>query len=167
MRQAGYCVHCDRIVERVSDGSCPAGHPAAGIAGRIVLGDGEQTPALPRFNVAAFLLPMLWGPVHGQWVGVVFLPLWVFTDSIVRSASSLGVGGRIAAGFAVLATLAMAGWFGKRANGVGWRRVCDRVSVARYAQRQRVWAVVSVPVAALLVGSVVYFNVVVLPTRGM
>lgn len=167
MRTAGYCVFCDRIVQRAPDGACPAGHPAEGVAGRIALADGEDPPQLPRFNIAAFLLPMIWGPAHGQWAGAIFLPLWLFADSIVRSASGQGVAGGVGATFALSATVAMAAWFGKRANGVAWRRVCDRVSVEEFSRRQRVWAIVSVPLAALLLGAAVYFNVVVLPSRGM
>lgn len=167
LRQAGYCVFCNRIVVRGEDGSCDAGHPAEGIAGRIVLDDGDQPPTLPRFNLAAFLLPMIWGPAHGQWAGAVFLPLWLFADSIVRSAAGMGTAGRIAAAGAVAVTVAMAAWFARRADGLGWRRVCDRVSVEEWAARQRVWAVVSVPVAAALLGAAVYFNTVILPARGM
>lgn len=165
--RAGYCVFCNRIVVRGEDGSCDAGHPAEGIAGSIVLDDGQRPPVLPRFNLAAFLLPMIWGPAHGQWAGAVFLPLWLFADSIVRSAAAMGTAGRIAAAGAVAVTVAMAAWFARRADGLGWRRVCDRVSVEEWAARQRAWAVVSVPVAAALLGAAVYFNTVVLPARGM
>lgn len=167
VRQAGYCVFCNRIVVRGEDGSCDAGHPAQGIAGRIVLDDGQQPPALPRFNIAAFLLPMIWGPAHGQWAGAVFLPLWLFADSIVRSSADMGTAGRVAAAGAVAVTVAMAAWFARRADGLGWRRVCDRVSVEAWAARQRVWAAASVPVAAVLLGAALYFNTVILPARGM
>ena len=167
LHQAGFCVFCNRIVVRGEDGSCEAGHPSEGIAGRIVLADGQEPPTLPQFNLAAFLLPMIWGPAHGQWAGAVFLPLWLFADSIVRSAAGMGPAGRVAAAGAVAVTLAMAAFFGRRADGLGWRRVCDRVTVDEWAARQRVWAVISVPVAAVLLGAAVYFNTVILPARGM
>ncbi len=164
-RQAGYCVLCDRVVERDAGDGCPAGHPAEAVTGRVVLGDGEAVPQLPRFNLAAFLIPPLWGPAHGLWVGVVFLPMWLFADSILRST------GRGAAGIAgdvvvVSVTLVMMWWFARRANGLAWRRVCDRVSVAQYVRREKVWAALAVPLAALLLGMALYFDLVVLPARG-
>lgn len=167
VRRAGYCVFCDEIVERTPEGGCAKGHPAEGISGRIVLDDDEPVPVLPRFNLAAFLIPMIWGPANGLWAGAIFLPLWLFTDSIVRSSAQMGVAGRVAAAGAVVMTLAMAAWFGKRANGLAWRRVCGRVGVADFAARQRLWAVFSVPIAAVLVGMALYFNIVILPERGM
>ncbi len=167
LRQAGYCVVCDRIVERVPDGSCPQGHPAPGVTGHVLLDDGEPVPSLPRFNLAAFLLPMIWGPAHGQWAGVVFLPLWLFADSIVRSSASFGPVARVASWLVVAVTVAMAAFFAKRANGLAWRRTWERVSVERFAARQRVWAAVAVPVFAFLLGGALYFDLIVLPARGL
>lgn len=164
LRHAGYCVHCDRIVERAQDGSCPAGHPAEGVTGRILLADDAPVPGLPRFNLAAFLIPPIWGPAHGQWAGAIFLPLWLFADSVVRSAG-VAPGGWAGAVIVLTATLAAQAWFGKRANGLAWRRVCDRVGVDEFGARQRVWAAVAVPVAAVLLGAAIYFDTVVLPTR--
>lgn len=166
LRQAGYCVLCDRIVERDASDACPAGHPAEAVTGRVLLGEGDPVPQLPRFNLAAFLIPPLWGPAHGLWAGAIFLPIWLFADSILRTAGRSMVG-IIGAVVVLGVTLAMMWWFARRANGLAWRRVCDRVSVAEYLRRERVWAVVSVPVAALLLGMALYFDLVVLPARGL
>lgn len=165
-RSAGYCVYCDRLVVRTESGTCPKGHPAEGVSGRILLTDGEETPRLPPFNVAAFALPFIWGPAHGQWTGAVFLPLWLFTDSIVRTStrSPAGVAGAV---FAVGVTLMMAAWFGKRANGLAWRRVADTRSVPQYARIQRRWALVAVPVALVLVAGAVYYDVALTTGTGM
>lgn len=166
MRYAGYCVLCDRIVERDEAGACPEGHPSEAVTGHLVLAEDDVVPQLPRFNLAAFLIPPVWGPAHGLWAGAIFLPMWLFADSILRSAGR-GAAGIIGGVVVVGVTLAMMWWFARRANGLAWRRVCDRVSIGEYARRERVWAMVSVPVAVLLLGMALYFDLVVLPARGL
>lgn len=165
-RTAGYCVGCDRLVVRTESGACPEGHPAEAVSGFIMLADTQEIPRLARFNLAAFLLPFIWGPAHGQWAGMIFLPLWLFTDSIIRSAaaSPAGIAG---SAFAVAGTLIVSAWFGKRANGLGWRRVADRVSVHDFMRVQRLWAIVAVPVAVALVAGAAYYDIAIAPTRGM
>jgi hypothetical protein len=164
VRTAGYCVVCDHIVEREPDGSCPQGHPWEAVTGRIVLADDEPVPSLPRFNIGAFVLPPIWGPAHHQWVGAIFLPIWLFMDSIVGTANSGGVPTLIAAPTVVAITLAFQAYFAKRANGLAYRAVCDRMSVAEYVRRERWWTIACVPAAAALVAWAVWFDVVVRPT---
>lgn len=165
-RFAGYCVLCDRIVEREAGGGCPAGHPPWAVTGHLALGPDEPVPRLPRFNLAAFLLPPIWGPAHGQWAGAIFLPLWLFADSVVRTAAH-GLVTAIAAVVVVGLTLAGMAWFGKRANGLAWRRVWDRMSVDEFVRRQHIWACACVPVSAALLALALYFDLVVLPARGL
>jgi len=160
IRLAGYCVYCDRIVQRASDGSCPKGHAADGITGSVPLEPGEAVPALPRFNLAAFLMPPIWGPAHGQWVGAAFLPIWLFMDSIIASSGRGGMVTRVAAAAVVACTLAFETFFAKRANGLAFRRVIGRVSVEQYVRRERVWAIASVPAAAALVAWALWFHLV-------
>jgi hypothetical protein len=164
VRFAGYCVYCDRIVERQADGSCPEGHPAEGVSGRIVLVDDDPVLSLPRFNVAAFVLPIIWGPANGQWVGAVFLPIWLFMDNIIQTANRGGLPTQIAAPIVVTLTLVFQAYFAKRANGVAFRRVCDKVSVEEFKRHQRIWAFAAVPAAALLLGWAVWFEIAIAPT---
>lgn len=160
LRNAGYCVLCDRIVERAADGDCPAGHPAAAVAGRIDLQDGEPVPQLPRFNLAAFLIPPVWGPFHGQWAGAIFLPIWLFADNVIASAAGRGAGAVAGSVFVALATVGAQVFFAKRANGVAWRRVASHMSVAEFSRRQRTWAFAAVPLAAILLGWATYYRLV-------
>ena len=164
MRTAGYCVLCDRIVVREPDGSCPKGHPAEAMSCRIVLADDEPVPSLPRFNIGAFFMPPIWGPAHGQWVGALFHPIWLFMDSIVGTVNSGGIPTLVAAPTVIAITLAFQAFFAKRANGVAYRAVCDRMSVAEFRRRQFWWAVGCVPAAILLVAWALWFDVVVRPT---
>jgi hypothetical protein len=164
VRFAGYCVLCDRIVERVSDGSCPQGHPAEAVTGRIVLIDDAPVPALPRFNWAAFLLPFIWGPAHEEWAAALFLPIWLFMDSIISVANKGGIPTTVGGVIVVVLTLTFQAYYAKRANGVAYRRVIDTQSVEEYARRERIWAIASAPVALLLVVWMVWFHIVVAPT---
>ena len=161
LRSAGYCVLCDRIVERLPEGGCPAGHEAAVVSGRIELDGDEPVPCLPRFNLAAFALPPVWGPAHGQWVGAIFLPLWLFTDSIVETALQGGPEAQFGALIAVSFTFAAQAFFAKRGNGVAWRHVAARMTVAEYVRRERVWVALAAPVGAALLAWAAYYRFVV------
>ena len=163
---AGYCVLCNRIVVRDSDGGCPQGHPAEAVAGRLVLIDNEPVPHLGRFNIAAFLLPFIWGPAHEQWAGALFLPIWLFLDSIVGTAGKGGVPSTLGAVVVVGLTLAFQAFFATRANGAAYRRVIDRLSVEEYSRRQRAWTLAAAPVALFLAAWIVWFHAVVAPTLG-
>ncbi len=150
---------CDRIVERAEDGACPEGHPEECVTGSVPLASDEPVPVLPRFNWAAFALPPVWGPAHGLWVGVLFLPIWLFADSALASASRSPFTGAVAVTIMVL-TFGFQAFFAKRANGLAWRRVSDRVSVGDFVRRQRVWAFVCVPVGIMLLGWALYYRFV-------
>ena len=163
LRSVGYCVLCERLVERSLDGTCAAGHPAEAIHGRMLLTAEEAVPVLPRFNLAAFLIPLIWGPANGQWVGALFLPIWLFADSAIASAVQYGGLMWIAAGVVAAGTLGFQYFFARHANGVAFRRVMGRLSVEEYLRRQRLWAVAAVPAAALLLGWVVYFDLLLRP----
>ena len=165
VRFAGYCVLCDRIVERQSDGSCPVeGHTAEAVTGRIILVDDEPCPVLPRFNWGAFLLPFIWGPAHESWVGMLFLPIWLFMDSIIGTANKGGIPTTIGGIIVVVLTLTFQAYYAKRANGVAYRRVVGKMTVEEYARRERIWAIACAPVAALLVAWMLWFRIVVAPT---
>lgn len=165
LRTAGYCVHCDAIVERRFDGTCSAGHPAEAVSGRMVLADDEAVPVLPRFNLAAFLIPPIWGPGHGLWVGAIFLPIWLFADSVIVSAASRGgIGLWIGASLVIVATLGFEYFFARRANGVAFRRVMHKVSAEEFVRRQRQWALVAIPIAIALIGWGLYFDLILGPT---
>jgi hypothetical protein len=126
----------------------------------MLLSADEPVPVLPRFNLAAFLIPLFWGPVNGQLVGALFLPIWLFADSAITSAIQRGGWMWIAAVVVACGTLGFQYFFARHANGVAFRRLIGRVSVDEYLRRQRLWAIVAVPVAALLLGWAIYFDVV-------
>lgn len=162
LRSVGYCVICDRIVERTAEGGCSvdSSHPAAGVTGRVLLDPDDPVPVLPRFNLAALLVPMIWGPAHGQWAGAIFLPMWLFMDSVIASAAGRGPVFTMGAVAIVALTLTAQAWFAKRANGLAWRRVAGQVSVDDFVRRQRLWLLAAAPMFLLLVGWGVYYRLV-------
>jgi hypothetical protein len=159
-RSVGYCVICERLVERGGDGRCAEGHLPEAIHGQMLLSADEPVPVLPRFNLAAFLIPLFWGPGNGQWVGALFLPIWLFADSAIVSAVQRGGWMWIAALVVAAGTLGFQYFFARHANGVAFRRVIGQLSVEEYLRRQRVWAIAAVPTAALLLGWAIYFDLV-------
>lgn len=165
LRTAAYCVLCDALVERQPDGTCPDGHPAQALTGRILLDADEPVPSLPGFNLAAFLIPPIWGPGHGIWIGAIFLPIWLFADSIMISALRFGGRGQmIGAAVVLLATVAFEYFFARRANGVAFRRVIHKMTAEEFVRRQRIWAFVAIPIAAALLGWGLYFDLVLSAT---
>ncbi len=159
LRQVGYCVVCDRMVERCDDGSCPSGHPKEALFGRMMLEAGETLPQLPRFNLGAFLVPFLWGPGHHQWVGAFFLPIWLFTDSIIRTALGGPAALKVASAVVVIVTVAFEAHFATRANGMAWRRVADRMTLDEFVRRERLWAYAMIPLFVLFIGWAVWFDI--------
>jgi hypothetical protein len=163
LRPVGYCVLCERLVERNADGTCAASHPAEAVHGLLLITDDEPVPVLPRFNLAAFLIPPIWGPVHGQWVGALFLPIWLFADSAIVSAARRGGPMWIAALAVAAGTIGFMCFFARHANGVAFRRVIGRLSVEEYLRRERIWALVAVPAAIVMLGWAAYFDLVLAP----
>ena len=150
-RHAGHCIVCNRMVERRADGSCPAGHAPAAVAGDIELAQGEGLPRLPGFNWGAFLLPPIWGVVHGMWAGIFFVPLWVFVDNAMKATAGRAVWMQVLAWLTLAGTLAFQFEYGRTANRLAWRKACERMTLSDYVRRQRLWAAGGAVVAVALV----------------
>lgn len=102
---------------------------------------------LPRFNWGAFLIPYIWGPAHGQWPGVFFLPALAFVDNVLRGNHSLGAWGTAVGMAMVVSTLVLLFLFATYANRFAWPRAARRMTLDTYLYRQRLWAVAGVVVA--------------------
>ena len=158
-RLAGHCIVCNAMVERRGDGSCPAGHSPAAVAGSIELAPGEPLPRFPRFNWGAFLIPPIWGVAHGLWAGVFFLPLWAFVDSAIRSTVGRAIWMQVVAWGTLVVTLAFQYEFGRTANRLAWRRASQRMTLDTYVRRQRLWAIGgAVVITALVAWILIYLS---------
>lgn len=98
---------------------------------------------LPRFNVAAFLLPPIWGAAHGFWVTILYYPVWLFIDNLLfatyQHPMPLTIGASVTAAIGYLAvTVAFAIISQPLAAHRAEERGVDR---ATYLRRQRWWAI--------------------------
>lgn len=123
---------------------------------------------LPRFNVAAFLLPPIWGPAHGIWATILFYPIWLFADNAFYAAyehpSVLSIGLAIIVFASLLAGTVAFAIVGQplaahRAERMG-------ISRERYLRRQRYWAVGCAIGGAVMIALATYYNLVIRPTFG-
>lgn len=115
---------------------------------------------VPRFNLAAFLMPPLWGPVNGFWVTILFYPLWLFTDNMIYAAYANPSALTIALAVLVVAVL-LGGMvaFSLISQPIAYHRAAGKgVSKEQYLKHQRIWAAASVVLAALMLGFATYYN---------
>ena len=121
---------------------------------------------VPRLNIGAFVLPAIWGPVHGMWVSILFYPLWIFVDNVIYAAyqepTLLTVGlAVVMAAFMVALSLA----FSLVSQPFALHRAVNAGKTKEeYLKRQRVWAVVCVVLAALVLILATYYNLEIRPT---
>ena len=59
---------------------------AARLTDEQIAAEEKLLEGVPRFNVAAFLMPPIWGPAHGIWATIVFYPLWILDDTAFVNA---------------------------------------------------------------------------------
>lgn len=118
---------------------------------------------LPRFNAGAFFMPPIWGPAHGFWATILFYPAWLVADnvlyatyldpSVVNVALSVTV---------VLLLLGVTVAFALVSQPIAAHRAEDRgVSRETYLKRQRIWAVVSVVLALVVVALATCYNLTI------
>jgi len=143
-RDVGFCVVCDRFVERGASGECPLGHSPHLVAGDHLLKPGEDLPTMPRFNIAAFLIPPLWGVWYGQWAGVFFVPLWIFTQNAWEAVQGRSFAWYVPAYAILVVNVLFMLFFARKANGLAYRHVCKKQSLQTFLARQRIWAAAAV-----------------------
>ncbi len=120
---------------------------------------------LPRVNLGALFLAPVWGPAHGMWAAFLFFVAWLFVDNVIYAAAIEPTVLNVV--LAVLMTVALVGgtlvfaivsqpFAAHRAEAMGESR-------ADYLRRQRVWAVVSIIVAVVVVALASYYNLEIRP----
>lgn len=128
----------------------------------------EFLEGIPRINLAALLIPPIWGPAHGFWASILFYPVWLFADNIFYSAVMERTPLAITLGIIVLITLT--------AGTVAFSLIGQPFAAHRsagfgrdkqeYLRRERIWAVVGVVVGLLAIVLATYYNLVIRPTLG-
>ncbi|MDR1088271.1 MAG: hypothetical protein LBL23_03250 [Coriobacteriales bacterium] len=126
---------------------------------------------VPRINWGALLMPAVWGPVHGQWITILFYPLWLFADTCLTNAVIFGglssgllsTGGlaTILAATVVLGTAAITFLYASTAGRKAYLRAAERMTLQEYLARERVWAVVCALIALLFIVLATWYNLAV------
>ena len=123
----------------------------------------EFMEGIPRFNLAAFLLPPIWGPAHGNWITILYYPLWCFVDNCFFAAYIDPTPAKIIMAILVGVSLAVATYmFAMVAGPMAAHRAAERgVTKETYIRRQKIWAVVCIIFGALLLAGATYYNLAV------
>ncbi len=120
---------------------------------------------VPRVNIAALLMPPIWGPAHGIWATIVFYPLWIVADTCFVNAFAYRTPLSIALGIIVFVLLSAATVaFSIISQPFALHRALEMgVSKERYLKRQRIWAAVGIVVGALAIAAATYYNLFMNP----
>lgn len=123
---------------------------------------------IPRLNVGALFLPLIWGPAHGMWATILFYPIWLFADNTFYTAFTERTPLAIAVALVVLLTLtagtvafAILGqpFAAHRAASLGQDK-------ETYLKRERIWTVACVAAGLVMIAAATYYNLVIRPTVG-
>jgi len=153
------------------DGS-PANDPCAGAGAvkdpRADVGAAKDALArLPRISLGALFMPAVWGPAHGQWIAILFYPLWIFADTSFSNAILYG-------GFAIpLAVTVFIGtalimlFFAATAGKQAYLRVASSIPLERFLKQERIWVFVSLGIAIVFLVLATWYNIAFRIPAGM
>jgi hypothetical protein len=114
---------------------------------------------LPRFNIGAMLLPMVWGPAHGFWVMILLYPVWVFVDSQIRGAVAYGGVSIVLAALSLVVTIGVSIFFSATSGKHAYLRVAHKVGIDKYLRREKIWAIASIVAAIAVVALATFYNI--------
>lgn len=125
----------------------------------------EFLKGLPRFNVGAFFMPPIWGPVHGFWITVLFYPAWLLVDNLLYALyCEFSVLNVVLAVSAVVIILALSAVFSIVSQPMAAHRAENKgISRERYLRNQRIWAVVCIVLAVAMVVFASIYNINIRP----
>ncbi len=123
----------------------------------------EFLRGIPRVNIAALLLPPVWGPAHGFWVTIAYYPAWLLADNTLYAAftapSALSVA-IAAVVVAILAAVTVA--FSIVSQPLAAHRAAERGrSKEDYLRAQRKWAVGCVIGGVAMLAFATYYNLAI------
>lgn len=113
---------------------------------------------LPKINWGALFMPAIWGPAHGQWLTILFYPIWIFADTCFVNAIFHGGVFILFALLVFLGTAAVTIFYARTAGQKAYVRVAHKMSLERYLKRERIWALVSACIALVFIGLATWYN---------
>lgn len=126
----------------------------------------EESNQLPRINLGALFMPAVWGPAHGQWVTILFYPLWLFADSCITNAVLYGGFTIVMAATVILGTAAVTLLYACTAGQKAYERASRTMTMQQYRARQRKWAVACFFIALFFVGLATWYNLTIRLVQG-
>lgn len=124
---------------------------------------------LPPVNLGAMFMPPIWGPAHGIWITILYYPAWLLIDNLLYGAYTNP--SPLTVILAIIATLILAGVtiiFARASQVYALRRDLSRGKTKeQYKKRQVIWSITMGVLAAVMLGTATYYNLVIRPTLGM
>jgi len=122
---------------------------------------------LPKINLGALFMPAVWGPAHGQWISILFYPLWLFADTSITNAVLFGGFTYALAASVILGTAALTIFYARTVGYKAYARVAHKVTKEQYLARERKWAVASLLIALIFVGFATWYNLTIRLPQGL
>jgi len=131
----------------------------------------EQAPeidysGMPRINWGALFMPAVWGPAHGQWINILFYPLWLFADTSITNAVFFGGFTYVLAASVILGTAAITVFFALTIGRKAYARVAHKMTMQQYKARERTWTVISLLIALAFLGLATWYNLAIRLPQG-
>lgn len=126
----------------------------------------ELCKELPKVNIAAAVMPAIWGPANGSFITILFYPLWVFVDDLIYSAyitqTPFAI---ILAAISVVVIIVVSLFYGATAQKSAYIRALTKGKTKeQWLASQRIWSVAMIILAIIAVVLATYFNIVIKPT---
>ena len=120
---------------------------------------------IPRFNIAAFFMPFIWGPAHGFWITILYYPILLLADDMLYEAyTQQTVLSLVLAVVLVIILFVVSLLFAILSQPYAAHRFVDRGHTKEmYLKRQKVWAGVSVVVFVAMIVAATYYNLAIRP----
>ncbi|MGI6591524.1 MAG: viscotoxin-A3 [Eggerthellaceae bacterium] len=120
----------------------------------------DYLTGLPRFNLGALFMPPIWGPAHGMIATLLWYPAWLLADNVFFSAYSLRTPMSFvfaALTFVILFVFAFYFSYAMQPRAAIWCIQRGKTK-EQFQRRQRIWGVVSIVIAAILLAFATYYN---------
>jgi hypothetical protein len=127
----------------------------------------EDLAKLPKVNLGALFMPGVWGPAHGQWLTVLFYPIWLLADTCICNGVKYGGLAIVLATLVVLGTAALMVFYARTVGVNAYLRVADRVDIKKYLHREHIWIAVSAVIAAVFLGIATWYNLAIRIPQGL
>ncbi|MBQ6453273.1 MAG: hypothetical protein IJJ14_02825 [Coriobacteriales bacterium] len=119
----------------------------------------ELPQPIKPFSLAAFAMPPIWGAGHGQFIPLLFYPLWIFVDDMIMSAvkgpNALNIVGSI---LMVAGMIAISFAYARISPKPAYYRVKDKVSPQDYARKEKVWDITMVALGVIMLAAATVYN---------